>query len=195
MHIECKGRVARLAALYPVKPFKAIWSGFREQLKLDGMHYPGAVGMHEGIVDDQHIMLFKEDRKVDANVGGLGQVRGSKWSNQVDQCCGPFSETWGRATTGFAGREFHAGFAGYESDDASTPSDDASDDAGDDSDHDAGDAPMSTGHATQLGGIHDRLAAIRATRFPKPVPMTPHWTRLIRGTLGSRTAAKKTRCA
>ena len=55
-----------MAALYPVKLCKAILSGFREQLKLDGIYYPGAVGMHEGIVEDQYIMLVEEDRKVDA---------------------------------------------------------------------------------------------------------------------------------
>ena len=46
-HILCNGRVARMAAIFPVRLCKAILSGFRQQLKKDGIVRDGTVGMHE----------------------------------------------------------------------------------------------------------------------------------------------------
>ena len=46
-HILCNGRVARFAAMFPVRRYKAILSGFSNQLRRDGVTAPGVIGMHE----------------------------------------------------------------------------------------------------------------------------------------------------
>ena len=46
-HVLCNVRVARTAAIFPVKLCKAILSGFSRQLRRDGLVTEGVVGMHE----------------------------------------------------------------------------------------------------------------------------------------------------
>ena len=46
-HVLCNGRVARMAAIFPVKLCKPILSGFSRQLRKDGLITDGVVGMHE----------------------------------------------------------------------------------------------------------------------------------------------------
>ena len=46
-HILRNGRVARMAAIFPVRLCKAILSGFQQQLKKDGIVHDGTVGMNE----------------------------------------------------------------------------------------------------------------------------------------------------
>ena len=60
-HVLCNGRVARMAAIFPLKLCRAILSGFRDQLKKDGILVNGTVGMQQngrGIktttTDDDH---------------------------------------------------------------------------------------------------------------------------------------------
>ena len=43
----CNGRVARMAAIFPIRLCKAILSGLRDQLKRDGTVIDGHAGMHE----------------------------------------------------------------------------------------------------------------------------------------------------
>ena len=52
-HILCNGKVARMAAVYPVKLCKAILTGLRDQLRSDGVVIDGIVGMHE--MPDEHV--------------------------------------------------------------------------------------------------------------------------------------------
>ena len=49
----CNGRVARMAAIFPLKLCKAILSGFRDQLKKDGILINGIVGMQECNQEDK----------------------------------------------------------------------------------------------------------------------------------------------
>ena len=46
-HILYNGRVARLAAIFPVRLCKAILSGFSNHLRRDGVTSSGVIGMHE----------------------------------------------------------------------------------------------------------------------------------------------------
>jgi len=46
-HILCNGRVARMAAIFPVRLCKAILGGLRDQLRADGAVHDGVVGIHE----------------------------------------------------------------------------------------------------------------------------------------------------
>ena len=57
-HILCNGRVARMAAIFPVGLCKAILSGLKAQLKSDGIVCNGVVGLHEadeGLVKDAEL--------------------------------------------------------------------------------------------------------------------------------------------
>ena len=47
VHAQCRGRVARKAAVYDFKLCKAILMGFRDQLRADGLYKDGFVGMLE----------------------------------------------------------------------------------------------------------------------------------------------------
>ena len=67
-HILCNGRVARMAAIFPLKLCKAILSGLRSQLKSDGIVIDGEVGLHAidpMELDNEHVEvdghLFKFD--------------------------------------------------------------------------------------------------------------------------------------
>ena len=70
-HILCNGRVARLAAIFPVKLCKAILSGFSNQLRRDGVTVPGVIGMHEAehgrnnepSIDDGSAMLMQQEAR------------------------------------------------------------------------------------------------------------------------------------
>ena len=50
-HIQCRGKVARMAALYHFKLCRAILVGVRKQLKKDGVCKEGFVGMLEACPD------------------------------------------------------------------------------------------------------------------------------------------------
>ena len=51
-HIQCRGKVARMAALYHFKLCRAILVGFRNQLKKDGVCKEGFVGMLEACPEE-----------------------------------------------------------------------------------------------------------------------------------------------
>ena len=77
-HILCNGRVARLAAIFPVNLCKAILSGFSNQLRRDGVTSPGVISMHdadhgrnnETNMDDGSTMLLQQDEKYCATLNG-----------------------------------------------------------------------------------------------------------------------------
>ena len=63
MHAQCRGQVARKAAVYDFKLCKAILMGFRDQLRADGLYKDGFVGMMEDrgdvpdVVPVYHLMM------------------------------------------------------------------------------------------------------------------------------------------
>ena len=46
-HVQCRGKVARKAAVYDFKLCRAILMGFRDQLRVDGLYKDGFIGMLE----------------------------------------------------------------------------------------------------------------------------------------------------
>ena len=74
----CNGWVSGLAAIFPVRFSKAIFSGFSNQLRRDGVTTPGVIGMHkaehgrndESTKEDGSAMLMQRDNDDFAKVNG-----------------------------------------------------------------------------------------------------------------------------
>ena len=47
VHVQCRGKIARKAAVYDFKLCRAILMGFRDQLRADGLYKDGFIGMLE----------------------------------------------------------------------------------------------------------------------------------------------------
>ena len=77
-HILCNGRVARSAAIFPVRLCKAILSGSSNQLRRDGVTTPGVIGIQEAdhgknnehTKDDGSAMIMQRGNEYCAKVNG-----------------------------------------------------------------------------------------------------------------------------
>ena len=71
-HQQCRGKIARMAAVYPFKLCRAILVGFRNQLRADGKFEDGFVGVLDSFDKEQE--LFETYRISDAS-GAVFQVK------------------------------------------------------------------------------------------------------------------------
>merc|ERR1712091_623057 len=58
VHAQCRGKTARLAAVYDFKLCRAILVGFRDQLRSDGLFEDGFVGLMEGRCETELVPVF-----------------------------------------------------------------------------------------------------------------------------------------
>ena len=77
-HVLCNGRVARMAAIFPLKLCRAILGGLKSQLKKDGVVCNGQVGMHahdpEGEDDDGYLNMCAAEMHVDVGDGHIMKI-------------------------------------------------------------------------------------------------------------------------
>ena len=58
-HAQCRGRTARMAAIYHFKLCRAILMGFRDQLRKDGTYVDGFVGLLESRAEREQLPVYK----------------------------------------------------------------------------------------------------------------------------------------
>ena len=58
-HTQCRGRAARMAAVYHFKLCRAILVGFRNQMRVDGKYKDGFTGMLEDMVEESDAPVYR----------------------------------------------------------------------------------------------------------------------------------------
>ena len=59
MHTECRGKTARMAAVYHFTLCRAILVGFRKQLQKDGTYTDGFIGLMESRAECDNMPIYK----------------------------------------------------------------------------------------------------------------------------------------
>ena len=57
-HAQCRGKTARMAAVYDLKLCRANLVGFRDQLRCDGVYTDGFVGMMDGCCETERVPVY-----------------------------------------------------------------------------------------------------------------------------------------